>query len=74
MDKDQLDAFLSVCNVRNFTRAAEYLHISQSAVTARITSLEQSIGKPLFQRDNRNVILTKAVIQFLPYTGNRLFC
>ncbi|MGO4695839.1 LysR family transcriptional regulator [Paenibacillus sp. 2TAB26] len=72
MDIPQLEAFLSVCKIRNFTRAAEYLHISQSAVTARIKALEQSVGKPLFLRDNRNVSLTQAGIHFLPYAERML--
>ncbi|WP_414859281.1 LysR family transcriptional regulator [Paenibacillus haidiansis] len=40
MDFFQLEAFLAVCQTLNFTKAAEHLHISQSAVTARIKSLE----------------------------------
>ncbi|MBH5318976.1 LysR family transcriptional regulator [Paenibacillus sp. GSMTC-2017] len=72
MDISQLEAFLSVSKIRNFTRAAEYLHISQSAVTARIQALEKSIGKSLFLRDNRNVSLTQAGIHFLPYAERML--
>ncbi|CAH1195082.1 Hca operon transcriptional activator HcaR [Paenibacillus allorhizoplanae] len=67
MDSSQLEAFLAVCKIRNFTKASEHLHISQSAVTARIKALESSIGKTLFQRDNRHVTLTQAGIAFLPY-------
>lgn len=67
MDSSQLEAFLAICQIQNFTKAAEHLHISQSAVTARIKGLEAEIGKTLFQRDNRNVSLTRAGIAFLPY-------
>ncbi|AJY76947.1 LysR family transcriptional regulator [Paenibacillus beijingensis] len=72
MDLSQLEAFLTVCRIRNFTKAAEHLHISQSAVTARIKALESSIGKVLFLRDNRNVNLTPSGIAFLPYAERML--
>ncbi|MGO4370923.1 LysR family transcriptional regulator [Paenibacillus sp. 2TAB19] len=60
MDMSQLEAFLAVSQTLNFTKASEHLHISQSAVTARIKALESAVGKPLFLRDNRNVSLTQA--------------
>ncbi|QGQ99278.1 LysR family transcriptional regulator [Paenibacillus psychroresistens] len=72
MDISQLEAFLSVCKILNFTKASEYLHISQSAVTARIKALERTIGKTLFLRDNRNVSLTQAGIAYLPYAERML--
>ncbi|MUT64661.1 LysR family transcriptional regulator [Paenibacillus sp. NEAU-GSW1] len=72
MDFSQLEAFLAVCHTLNFTKASEHLHISQSAVTARIKALENSIGKTLFARDNRNVSLTQAGIAFLPYAERML--
>jgi len=72
MDLAQLDAFLAVCRTLNFTKAAEHLHISQSAVTARIKALETAMGKSLFLRDNRNVRLTQAGIAFLPYAERML--
>ncbi|MBT2292734.1 LysR family transcriptional regulator [Paenibacillus albidus] len=72
MDLSQLEAFLAVSEILNFTRAAEYLHISQSAVTARIKTLEQTTGKALFTRDKRNVSLTPAGLAFLPYAQRML--
>jgi len=72
MELSQLEAFLAVCRVLNFTKASDHLHISQSAVTARIKALENSIGKVLFLRDNRNVTLTQAGIAFLPYAERML--
>jgi DNA-binding transcriptional LysR family regulator len=62
MDLSQLEAFLSVCQTLNFTKSSEHLHISQSAVTARIKALESSIGKVLFLRDNRNVSLDEIIL------------
>ncbi|MCM3782574.1 LysR family transcriptional regulator [Neobacillus mesonae] len=72
MDISQIEAFLAVCKIRNFTKAAEFLHISQSAVTARIKALETTMGKILLDRDKRNVSLTHAGIAFLPYAERML--
>lgn len=67
MDLDQLKAFLTIAETRNFTKAAEILHIAQSSITTRIRVLEQNIGKPLFNRTNKHVSLTRAGELFLPY-------
>ncbi|RUS47318.1 LysR family transcriptional regulator [Cohnella sp. AR92] len=72
MDLSHLEAFLAVCHTLNFTKAAEHLHISQSAVTARIKALEAEIGRTLFDRDNRNVSLTQAGSAFVPYAERML--
>ncbi|MEK5059071.1 LysR family transcriptional regulator [Paenibacillus sp. FSL H7-0326] len=72
MDISQIEALLAVCKIRNFTKAAEFLHISQSAVTARIKALEATLGKTLLDRDKRNVRLTQAGIAFLPYAERML--
>jgi DNA-binding transcriptional LysR family regulator len=53
-----LQAFLALYETRNFSRAAERLHVSQSAFSAIIQKLEESVGARLFQRDTRNVHLT----------------
>ncbi|SFE88577.1 DNA-binding transcriptional regulator, LysR family [Paenibacillus catalpae] len=72
MDSSQLEAFIAIAQILNFTKAAEHLHISQSAITARIKALEAAVGKELFQRDNRNVSLTRAGIAFYPYAERML--
>ncbi|GLX67192.1 LysR family transcriptional regulator [Paenibacillus glycanilyticus] len=72
MDSSQLEAFIAIARLLNFTKAAEHLHISQSAVTARIKALETAVGKTLFERDNRNVSLTKAGVAFYPYAERML--
>ncbi len=72
MDSSQLEAFIAVAHLLNFTKAAEHLHISQSAITARIKALEAAVGKELFQRDNRNVSLTQGGIAFYPYAERML--
>jgi DNA-binding transcriptional LysR family regulator len=58
LDIDLLKTFLELNRTRHFGRAAENLFISQSAVSARIKQLEDSIGTPLFTRDRNNIQLT----------------
>ena len=67
MEIQQLRAFLSVAQTKNFTKSAELLFISQSTVTMRIKALEQTLGKQLFERDNRHVLLTAAGKELLDY-------
>lgn len=47
---DQLSTFLAVLRHGGINRAAKVLNLSQPAVTARIKNLEETIGKPLFER------------------------
>ena len=51
-------AFLKISETRNFTRAANELHISQSALTVQIQQLEESLSVKLFDRNKRGVTLT----------------
>jgi len=60
MDMAQLEVFLAVAQERRFSRAAEKLHRTQSAVSQSIRKLEQEIGEPLFDRSSRNGQLTDA--------------
>ncbi|MBU8918896.1 LysR family transcriptional regulator [Neobacillus sp. 114] len=52
--------FVTVAEKKNFTRAAEALHISQSAVTLSIKVLEKQYELKLLDRSNKYVRLTKA--------------
>jgi LysR family transcriptional regulator, carnitine catabolism transcriptional activator len=53
-------AFLKIAETRNFTRAANDLHVSQSALTVQVQQLEESLGIRLFDRNKRGVTLTGA--------------
>ena len=44
----------------NFTRAAERLHISQQALSTSIRTFERELGTSLFERNRRQVVLTRA--------------
>ncbi|MER6523783.1 LysR substrate-binding domain-containing protein [Streptomyces sp. NPDC001508] len=60
MELRQLEYFVAVAEERNFTRAAERVHISQSGVSAQIRQLEREVGAELFDRSARTVTLTVA--------------
>ena len=64
-DFGQLRAFVAVAEALNFTRAAEKLGVSSSALSQLVRSLEERVGVRLLQRNTRSVSLTEA--------GDRLF-
>lgn len=55
-----LVAFEAAVRHMSFTRAASELHLSQSAVSRQIVHLEQFLGRALFVRKPRQLILTRA--------------
>ena len=63
----QIEAFLEVARRQNLSRAAEALFVSQPTLTARLQSLEASLGEQLFVRTRRGMRLTEAGDAFLPY-------
>ena len=60
MDLSQLEVFLAVARERRFSRAAEKLFRTQSAVSQTIRKLEEELGEPLFDRSSREGVLTDA--------------
>lgn len=72
MDTELLRTFLEVNKTRHFARAAENLFVTQAAVSARIRQLEDRIGHPLFTRDRKNIQLTAAGRELLPYAESIL--
>lgn len=66
MDLKSLRCFVAVAEKLNFSRAAEELFISQPALSARISALEEEWGVPLFRRTRQKVFLTPAGSAVLP--------
>lgn len=60
MDIKQLEYFICIAEVLNFTKAAEKFYISQTAMSQQIKCLEDSLNVKLFTRNNRKVSLTPA--------------
>ena len=61
-----LRAFEAAARNLSFTGAARELHMTQSAVSQQIKSLENFLGKPLFLRRPRALELTDAAENYLP--------
>lgn len=66
MDINALQAFIAVAEHRSFSQAAESLHLTQPAVSKRISQLENELGNRLFDRIARRVQLTEAGQVLLP--------
>jgi len=60
MELSQLEVFLMVAREGRFSRAAEKLFRTQSAVSQTIRKLEDELGEPLFDRSSREGVLTDA--------------
>jgi LysR family transcriptional activator of nhaA len=52
--------FWAIAHEGNLTRAAERLHVSASALSTQLRSLEEQLGQPLFERNNKRLALTEA--------------
>lgn len=63
---NSLRAFESAARLLSFTKAADELSVTQSAVSHQVKALEDWAGIPLFRRDGRQVALTEAAAKFLP--------
>jgi LysR family positive regulator for ilvC len=72
MDTRALSVFLSVADTLNFSRSSELLHMSVSAVSRTIQRLEDELGQPLLERDNRRVRLTGAGREFREYARSSI--
>ena len=67
MEIRTLLTFVRIAETGSFSKTAEQLGYSQSAVTMQIKQLEGELGAPLFERIGRQVKLTQAGERLLPY-------
>lgn len=72
LDLDQLATFVAIAETGSFTRAADSVHRTQSAVSMQMRRLEERIGKALFQRDGRLNRLTGEGERMLAYARRLL--
>src|SRR5688572_29867784 len=67
MDIDRARTFLEIIHTGSFLKAADRLHVTQTTVSARIRTLEESLGNRLFVRSRNGVTLTAAGREFERY-------
>jgi DNA-binding transcriptional LysR family regulator len=67
LDLHKLKIFLTIARLRNFTRAAERLHMTQPTVSQQLAALEAALGLLLVERDTRQLKLTAAGEALVPY-------
>jgi DNA-binding transcriptional LysR family regulator len=67
LDIDQLKTFVAIADCGSFTRAADLVNKTQSAVSMQMKRLEERIGKPIFARDGRASKLTEEGERLLDY-------
>ncbi|HHA0037074.1 TPA: HTH-type transcriptional activator IlvY [Yersinia enterocolitica] len=72
MDLRDLKLFLHLAESRHFGRTAKAMHVSPSTLSRQIQRLEETIGQPLFLRDNRTVQLTDAGTQLKAFAQQTL--
>jgi LysR family transcriptional regulator, low CO2-responsive transcriptional regulator len=72
MELDQVETFLAVVTYGGFHKAADALRVSQPAVSARIRSLEDSLGVALFERQHSTLSLSPAGKALRPYAEHLL--
>lgn len=72
MDLRDLKLFLHLAESRHFGRSSKAMHVSPSTLSRQIQRLEEELGQPLFQRDNRTVQLTNAGDQLRTFAQQTL--
>lgn len=73
MEFRNLITFIKVAETRNFSKAAEQLGYSQSAVTMQIHQLENELGIRVFDRLGKTISLTNPGKQYLKYAKEMIF-
>ena len=72
MNLPQLYYFKKLAEVQHYTKAAKELYITQPTLSNSISQLERELEIPLFERENRNVKLTRYGKEFYQYITEAL--
>ena len=72
LDTDQLRSFLAIVDTGSFTRAAERVHKTQSAVSMHMRRLEEQLGCELFLKHGRGVRLSGDGERLIDYARRML--
>lgn len=72
MNLKHLEYFRVLAKMEHYTQASEYLSITQPSLTYAISELEKELGTYLFEKQGRNIRLTKYGKFFLTYVDNAL--
>ena len=72
MNLNHLQYFVKLAYLEHYTKAAKDLSITQPSLSHAISSLEEELGTKLFEKQGRNVILTKYGKIFLKYVEKSL--
>ncbi|KGR90965.1 hypothetical protein CD30_08715 [Ureibacillus massiliensis 4400831 = CIP 108448 = CCUG 49529] len=67
MNIEHIESFLYVVKYKSIHKAANALYLTQPTVSARIKSLEESLGTTLFNREGRSLSLTESGKEFIPF-------
>src|SRR5882724_2539469 len=67
LDVDQLRTFIAIAETGSFTRAADIVHKTQSAVSMQMKRLEERLDRAIFARDGRASKLTEDGERLLDY-------
>lgn len=64
VDIDRARTFLEIVHTGSFLKAADRLHVTQTTVSARVRTLEEELGRRLFERNRNGATLTSAGREF----------
>lgn len=67
MNIDEIQTFVAIADLGDFTQAGRQLHRSQPAISRRLSLLEDELGVPMFERIRGRARLTEAGRAFLPH-------
>jgi DNA-binding transcriptional LysR family regulator len=72
MNLSRLQYFVKLAELQHYTKTAKYLRITQPTLSNAIIRLEDELGVPLFEREGRNVRLTRYGREFHEYAKQAL--